>query len=161
MINNFIYIWLVFISSILFKNVIFRLYKYYKFNYLFSINIDTFIDLNGINLITWITFKNIYVSSLMNWKSKENMINLIKAFIYIINRDTLYYNKNLCIVIAEVNLLHNGRLLPKPIAQPLFIKFNDINSACGLFYLIKWNSCAFNNDLTDLNNNIVFMVKIL
>lgn len=157
MINNFLYNWLVFISSIILINIIIKLYKYYKFNYLFSINIDTFIDLNGVNLITWITFKNIYFSPLLPWRSRDNLLNLIKAFIYIINRDTLYYKKNLCIVIAEVNLLHNGRLLPKPIAQPLFINFNNINSALELFNLIKWNSCAFNNDL----NDIVFMVKIL
>jgi hypothetical protein len=45
MLNNFLYNWLIFILSIIFINIIIRLYKYYKYNYLFSINIETFINI--------------------------------------------------------------------------------------------------------------------
>lgn len=124
------------------------------YRYLYSFEVNTFIDLNGINLITYITFKNIHSSPLLKWKSKENFINLFNSLLYIINNDPIYSNKNLCFIISDVNpnnKLHN------PLAQPLFINTNNIKSPNELFNLIKWNSLASNDDLKD----IVILIKIL
>lgn len=127
------------------------------FKYLFSINVDTFIDLNGINLITWISFRNIYASPLMNWKSKESILNVLKAVIFILSNDNLYFNRKLCIIISDVN--PNNKLFI-PMAQPLIINFNDINSHIDLFNKLEWKSLAFNNNPNDLND-ILVTIKIL
>jgi len=84
MINNLAMYWLYLILIIILINLTIRIYKSYRFNYLFSINVETFIDLNGINLITYMTFKSIYTSPLLIWKSKDNLINNLKKLIYIL-----------------------------------------------------------------------------
>ena len=127
------------------------------FKYLFSINVSTFIDLNGINLITWITFKNIYTSPLLTWKSKDNLLIIIKALFYILTNDRLYLNRKLCIIISDVN--PNNKLLI-PMAQPLFTNLININSVQELFNLIEWRTLAFNSDPND-HNDIVITIKIL
>jgi len=157
MLNNILITWFIVIISIFIINIGIRLYKYYMFRYLFSINVSTFIDLNGINLITWITFKNIYTSPLLTWKSKDNLLVIIKALFYILSNDIIYFNRKLCIIISDVN--PNNKLLI-PIAQPLFINLHNINSVHELFNKIEWNTLAFNNDPSDLND-IVITIKIL
>ena len=125
--------------------------------YVYSFDVSTFIDLNGINLITYITFKYIYYSPLINWKSKENFINLFKAVIYIIKNDVIYLNKNLCIIISEFNSDKNIHYV---LADPLIINYNALNSPNDLFNKIKWISTAFNDDIKDIKD-IVITVKIL
>ena len=122
--------------------------------FIVSFDVKTFIDLNGINLITYITFKNIYYSPLLNWKSKDNFINLFKAVIYFIKNDIIYLNKNLCIIISDYNINTNSFNV---LADPLIINYNLINSPYELFNLIKWTTNAFNDDL----NDIVITIKIL
>jgi len=124
------------------------------YRYVFSFEVNTFLDFNGINLITYITFINIYTFPLLKWKSKENFINLFKFVLFIINNDTIYHNKNLCIIIGEMNTYH---IIDNVLAQPLFINVNNINSAEHLFNLFKWNSNAFNDNI----KNIVITIKIL
>ena len=154
MLNNFLTNWIIFIFTIIFTNLIIKGYKYYIYRYLFSFDVSTFIDLNGINLITYITFKNIYSSPLFKWKSKDNFINLFKTVIYLIKYDNIYLNKNLCIIISEFNV---DTKLYNVIADPLFINYNVINSPNELFKLIKWTDSAFNDNL----NDIVITIKIL
>ena len=127
------------------------------FKYLFSINVETFIDLNGINLITWISFRNIYTSPLMNWKSKDSILNILKAVIYILSNDKIYFNRKLCIIISDVNPKNK---LFIPMAQPLIINFNNINSHIDLFNKLEWKSVAINNNPNDLND-ILVTIKIL
>lgn len=124
------------------------------YRYLFSYNVRTFIDLNGTNLITYITFKYIYCSPLLKWKSKDNFINIFKAVLFIIKNDNIYINKNLCIIISEYNIHKN---IPYVLANPLIINYNKLTSANELFYLIKWLNNAFNDDIYD----IVITIKIL
>jgi|ERR1700742_584358 len=154
MLNNFLTNWLIFIFTLIFINIVIRLNKYFMYRYLFSYNVRTFIDLNGTNLITYITFKYIYCSPLLKWKSKDNFINIFKAVLFIIKNDNIYINKNLCIIISEYNIHKN---IPYVLANPLIINYNKLTSANELFYLIKWLNNAFNDDIYD----IVITIKIL
>jgi len=155
MLNNFLFNYFIFISVFISINLVIRLYNIYKFRYLFSFELSTFLDLNGINLITYITFKNIKSSPFIKWKSKDNYINLFKTLIYVIKNDSLYFNKKLCIIISEVNQNNLFNVL----ADPIINNWNDINSPIELFKLFKWFDYAFTDK--DNNNNIVFIIKIL
>lgn len=135
MLNTFLTTWLIFIFTIIFINIIIRLYKYFIYRYVYSFDVSTFIDLNGINLITYIRFKYIYCSPLLNWKSKDNFINVFKAVIYIIKNDIIYLNKNLCIIISEYNLDKN---IHNVIADPLIINYNVLNSPQELFNYLHY-----------------------
>jgi hypothetical protein len=154
MLNNFILNWLIFIFIIISGNLIIRLYKYFVYRYLFTFNVSTFLDLNGINLITYISFKNIYNSTFCNWKSKENFINLFNVVLYIIKNDNIYLNKNLCVIISDFNIDTNSYNI---LADPLIINNNLIKSPNELFNLIKWTNNAFNDNLKD----IIITIKIL
>ena len=155
MLKNFLAYWLIFIITIILINIIIKIYKYFMYRYLYSFELSTFIDLNGINLITYITFKNIYTSPLFTWKSKENFINLFKAVVFLIKNDNIYFNKNLCIIISEYNV--DTKIL-NLLANPLMINNNNVNTPIELFNLIKWTSNAFNDNN---NNDIVITIKIL
>ena len=88
MLNNFLTTWLLlFILIIIIFNIILRVYKFYLLRFLYSYNVETFIDLNGVNLITYITFKCIYDSPFLKWKSIDNYLNLVRAVLYILNED--------------------------------------------------------------------------
>jgi hypothetical protein len=139
MLNNFLSIWLIFIFTLISINIIIRLYKYYINKYIFSFDVSTFIDLNGINLITYITFKYISYSPLLKWKSKENFINLFKAVIFLIKNDSIYLNKKLCIIISEFNTdtkLYNILADPIPLLSTkaaVLLFFINSNSAFKAF----------------------------
>lgn len=154
MFNTFLFNWLIFIFIIIFINILIRLYKYIVYRYTFSFEVYTFLDINRINLITYITFKNIYNSTYFNWKSKENFLNLFKVVLYIIKNDNIYINKNLCFIVSEFNSKTNTYTI---LADPLIINNNLINSSMDLFNNIKWLNNAFNDNLKD----IIITIKIL
>jgi len=92
------------------------------------------------------------ITTLMNWKSKENYLRILNSVLYIIKNDSIYTNKNLCIIICDstCNIF-------KPLADPFFINYNQLNSDFELYDYIKWNDQAFNDDHKD----IVIIIKIL
>lgn len=153
MLNNFLTYWITFIITLILINIIIKAYKNYIYpRYLFTFDISTFIDLNGINQITFIRFKILSSTPLFKWRSKENFINLFNSVLYLIKKDNIYLNKNLCFIISEFNADTNSYLV---LADPLFI--NYIHSPNELYNLIKWTNKAFNDNL----NDIVITIKIL
>ena len=64
---------------------------------------------------------------------------------------------NYCIIISDVNPFNK---LLIPLAQPIIINYNNINTHIDLFNKLEWKSLAFNNDPNDLND-ILVTIKIL
>ena len=65
-------VWLIIIVIIII-NIVIRIYKYYKFSYIFSINVESFVDLNANKIINKFRFKKIS-TKLFKWKSKYNYL---------------------------------------------------------------------------------------
>jgi hypothetical protein len=158
MLNNLLIYWLQTILIFILINILIRIYKFFKISYFFSLTVERFLDINGKILIYYLIFKNIKSTSLLNWNSKDNYINILNAVLYIINNDPCFFNQNLCIIFCEVN-----KNLITPISEPCIINFNEINSANELFDLINWNTLTpfkKNNDEMS-NKDIVVIIKIL
>ncbi|SRR5258705_695110 len=102
------------------------------------------------------SLRNSY-KSLFNISVEPSPSSLYKDLFFILTNDSLYFNRKLCIIISDVN--PNNKLLI-PMAQPLFINLNNINSVQELFNLIEWRTLAFNSDPND-HNDIVITIKIL
>jgi hypothetical protein len=146
MLNSFLNTWFIVIIVIIIINIIIRVYKFYRFSYLFSVSIETFINVNGVNILTYFNFNNLYASNYIKWRSRNSFIKIIKTVLYVIYNDsafiTKYSNKNLCLAVFEVNPVNK---LFVAIADPVVFKYNDLISANELFNLIKWNNIASNN----------------
>ena len=90
----------------------------------------------------------------MNWKSKDNYLRILNSLLYIIKNDSIYLNKNLCIIVCDT--IPNSNIF-KPLAEPYFINYNQLNSDIELYDYIKWNDYAYNDDQKD----IVIIIKVL
>jgi hypothetical protein len=157
MFNNLLFTWLIVILLLVSTNILIRIYKFYRYNYMFSISIERFINMNGVNLISYFKFTNIFASSFVKWRSCKSFIKMIKTVLYIIYSDNdfinQYSNKMLCVTVFEVNSVNKVHVA---ISDPVFINYNDQISANELFNLIKWNSYASNR-----HHNITIVIKIV
>jgi hypothetical protein len=112
MLNIFFNSWIIrSITVVIIINIIIRLYKFYTLSYLFSVSVERFININAQNLVSYFTFKNVFASSSIKWRSKECYIKMLKAVLYIIYNETYslnqYKNKKLSVIIFEVNPINN------------------------------------------------------
>ena len=82
----------------------------------------------------------------------DSYINMLNTVLYIINNESIFRNKKLCVIFFEVNPANN---FSQPISDACFIYQNY--SADEIFNKIKWTNFAFNNNL----NDIVIVIKIL
>lgn len=126
-------------------NIIFRIYKLYKFSSAFSISIDRFISVDVVFFSYIFKCKNIKTSPVLKWKSKNNYILILTAIIDILYKDKLLDNKalnhNICLTFFNIDPSTN---LYVPISEACEININNI-SANDLFNLIKWHDIAFDN----------------
>jgi len=160
MLNNFINYYVLFIFIFIIINIFIRLYKYFIFKYnnsnIFSITVEKFVNINNYNVMNIFTFKSISLNSSV-WKSKKTYLSMLKAVLYIINKDYSFKSK-ISIVFFEVNPVSNKY---NSISDGLIINLNDLSSHVVIFNRIKWNKFAFDNDLISNHNNIVIVIKFL
>lgn len=137
-------------------NIIIKLYKFYKYSYLFTVKVERFISLNGVNLLTYFKFTNLFASSFIKWRNGRCFIKIIESVLYVIYNDKTfinqYHNKKLCVTIFEVNPVNK---LHVAISDPIFIKYNDYISANELYNKIKWNNIATKNI-----SNVTIIIRI-
>jgi hypothetical protein len=147
MLFNILIIWFV---TVILINIVIAIYKYYKFNYLFSINIERFVNVKGINILYYITFKSIKCSIFDPWKSKNSLMNMLQAVLFILNNDVRFRNQfksnKLCIIVCE---LHTDRLIT--ISDACVLTYNEVInlSASELFNRLRWTNFS-EKDLRDI-----------
>ena len=150
MFNNLIFIWLTTIIIFIIFNVIIRIYKTFRFRYLYTFTIDKFYNVNGDTISYFIRFK--FKSHNFN---KNSHINLIKTIIDLINNNDLKINHNFYLTFFKFNNNTNSLVA---ISNPYFIKYNQPLNVNYISNNIKWTDLAFtDNNLKD----VVVMIKLI
>ena len=136
-------------------SIIIKLYKFYRYSYLFNVSVETFTSVNGNSILTYFKFTNIFSSSYVKWRSDRSFYKMINAVVHVIYNDKTFINqflnRKLTLTIFEVN--RNNILVA--LADPVTFKYNDLVSAKLLLNSIRWNSIVANKD-----NDITIIIKL-
>jgi hypothetical protein len=76
-------------------NIIIKVYKFYRYYFIFNISVEAFTSINGVNILTYFKFNNIYSSSLIKWRSTKSYYKMINAVIHLIYNDKIFINQYL------------------------------------------------------------------
>lgn len=150
MLNNFLVNWFIIVLLV----INYLLYSYNNKLYLFSLNIDRLMLLNG-KVVHYITFKNVLSIRIKNWKSEKYfkvMLNVVLQHLSDVygTVDNIY----LSIVFFEFDPTTD---LYNVISDACFVNLSKNVNVNDLYDLLKFNDLAFRNN----NNNVVVIIKTI
>ena len=146
--NIFTNYWFITIIIIIIINMLTKCYIYYRNRYIFSLNVERLVLLNG-KAIEYLTFKNI--RSTLNFSSEKYLKIILNVILQYLSN---FYDKDikLSIVFFEYDPKSN---LYRSISDGYIFEFTKDLSVNDLYKNIKWVNSKFNH----ISNNIVVVIK--